>query len=488
MGIKFTSTLLRMQPCLEGKGRRYLVLLAEVLLLALAFGGLGGDFLVVLLEGSEIFTSLGELTFLHALTDVPVNESTLGVHEVELMVDAGEYLSDGRGVGDHAHSALHAGKVAARHDGRRLVVDTALEAGGAPVNELDGALGLDGSDSSVDILRDYITTVHEAARHVLAVARIALSHHGGGLEGRVGDLSNRELFVVGLLRRDDRGVRGKHEVDTGVRDEVGLELSDVDVEGTIEAEGSGQGGDDLSDEAVEVGVGGALDVEGTAADVVDGFVVEHDGDVSMLEERVGGQHGVVRLNDSGGHLRGRVDGEAELGLAAVVDGEALEEEGAEAGAGAAANSVKDEEALEAGAVVGELADAVEDEVDDLLADGVVATGVVVRSVFLAGDDLLRVVELAVGSGADFVAHGGLEVNVDGTGNVLASTSLGKEGVESIVTAADGLVGRHLAVGLNAVLEAVEFPAGVTSLDAALADVDGDYFTHCRVLKGGGRKL
>merc|ERR1719201_1607551 len=188
---------------------------------------------------------------------------------------------------------------------------------------------------------------------------IALSHHGGGLEGGVGDLSDGELLVVGLLGRDDRGVRGKHEVDTGVRDEVGLELSNVDVECTIEAEGGSQGGDDLGDEAVEVGVGGALDVEGTAADVVDGLVVEHDGDVSVLEERVRGEHGIVRLNDSGGDLRGRVDGEAELGLAAVVDGEALEEEGAEAGAGATANSVEDEEALEAGAVVGELADAVE---------------------------------------------------------------------------------------------------------------------------------
>jgi hypothetical protein len=43
-----------------------------------------------------------------------------------------------------------------------------------------------------------------------------------------------------------------------------------------------------------------------------------------------------------------------------------------------------EEALQARAVVGELADAVEDEVHDLLADGVVSTGVVVGGVLLAG--------------------------------------------------------------------------------------------------------
>ena len=143
---------------------------------------------------------------------------------------------------------------------------------------------------------------------------VALGHHGGGLELGVGDLSDGELLVVGLLRGDDGGVRGEHEVDARVRHQVGLELGDVDVEGTVEAEGRGERRDDLGDEAVEVGVGRALDVEGAAADVVDGLVVEHDGDVGVLEEGVGGEHGVVWLDDGGGDLWGRVDGEAELGL------------------------------------------------------------------------------------------------------------------------------------------------------------------------------
>lgn len=36
---------------------------------------------------------------------------------------------------------------------------------------------------------------------------------------------------------------------------------------------------------------------------------------------------------------------------------------------------------------------------------------------------------------------------------------------------------HLAIGLDAVLEAIELPACVTDLDAGLADMDGDDFTH-----------
>jgi hypothetical protein len=139
--------------------------------------------------------------------------------------------------------------------------------------------------------------------------------------------------------------------------------------------------------------------------------------------------------------------------------------------------VEDKEALETSAVVGELADPVKDEVNNLLSDGVVTTGVVVGGILLSGDDLLRVVELTVGSGADLVTHGGLEVDVDGTGDVLSGTSLGEEGVEGVVAATDGLVGGHLAVRLDAVLEAVKLPAAVTGLDTGLAHMDGDTFTH-----------
>ena len=293
------------------------------------------------------------------------------------MIDAAQSLGDGGGVGHHADGALDAGQVAAGDDGGRLVVDAALEAGGAPVDELDGPLGLDGGDGGVDVLGDDVAAVHEAAGHVLAVAGVALGHHAGRLKDRVGNLGNGELLVIGLLGGDDGSVRGEHEVDAGVGDEVGLELGNVDVEGTIETEGGRQRGDDLSDETVEVGVGGTLDVEVAAADVVQGLVVEAEGAVGVLEEGVGGKDGVVGLNDGRGDLGRGADGKGKLGLAAVIDAQALEEERAKTGTGTTASSVEDEEALKAGAVVGKLADAVKDLVDNLLADGVVTTGVVV---------------------------------------------------------------------------------------------------------------
>merc|ERR1712100_660632 len=99
----------------------------HALLFALTLGGLNADLLVVLLEGSEILTGLGELTLFHTLTDVPVNEGTLGVHEVELVIDAREDLGNGGRVANHANRTHDLGQVASWDHSRWLVVDTALE-------------------------------------------------------------------------------------------------------------------------------------------------------------------------------------------------------------------------------------------------------------------------------------------------------------------------------------------------------------------------
>ena len=172
-------------------------------------------------------------------------------------------------------------------------------------------------------------------------------------------------------------------MDTGVGHQVSLELSDVDIEGTVEPERGSQGRDDLGDKSVKVSVGGSFNVQVTSADIVDGLVVEHDSDISVLEEGVGGQDRVVGLNDGSGDLRRGVDGETKLALLAVVDGKTFEEEGSETGTSTSTDGVEHKEALETSAVVSELSNPVEAEINDLLADGVVTSGEVVGGIFLS---------------------------------------------------------------------------------------------------------
>merc|ERR1719489_198792 len=126
---------------------------------------------------------------------------------------------------------------------------------------------------------------------------------------------------------------------------------------------------------------------------------------------------------------------------------------------------------EAGAVIGQLPDPVQHQIYELLSDGVVSPGVVVGGVLLARDQLLRVEQLPVRSGAHFVDNSGLEIHKHGPGNVLSRPGFAEEGVERVVSPTNGLVRWHLTVWLDSVLQTVELPAGVANLHSGLPNMD-----------------
>jgi hypothetical protein len=133
--------------------------------------------------------------------------------------------------------------------------------------------------------------------------------------------------------------------------------------------------------------------------------------------------------------------------------------------------MEDQESLEAGTCISELADTVEDGVDDLLADGVMSTGVVVGSVLLSTDDLFGMVELGVLSGTDLVTDGRFQVDENGARDVLTGRRLGEERVERIIGDTDRFIGWHRSIRQDSVLEAVKLPAVVSDLDTGLTEVD-----------------
>jgi hypothetical protein len=55
--------------------------------------------------------------------------------------------------------------------------------------------------------------------------------------------------------------------------------------------------------------------------------------------------------------------------------------------------------------------------------------------------------------------------------MLASASLREEGIEGIIATSNGLIRGHLTIRLDSVLKAVEFPAGITSLDTGLTNMN-----------------
>lgn len=102
-----------------------------------------------------------------------------------------------------------------------------------------------------------------------------------------------------------------------------------------------------------------------------------------------------RFSNTGTDLRGWVDSKLQLGLLAIVHRQAFQEQRSEARPSATTKGVKHQEALQTCALVSQFANAVKNQVDNLLANGVVATSVVVGSIFFAGDQLLWVEQLSV---------------------------------------------------------------------------------------------
>lgn len=342
--------------------------------LGIRFERVGSDLLVILLQSSQVLTSLAELAFLHTLTNIPVDEGTLAVHEVELVVQTRPGLGDGGGVGQHRDGSVDRGQTTVgggrSWDGNGLlIVDADLETSRAPLDQVERGLGLEGCNSSVAVAGNDVSTVQQSDGHVLSVAGVADHHLVVGLEacglvsnrhicfcsreshtleGKVGDL---EALVGASIGRDDGSVADQGVVNTRVGHQVGLEFVQIDVEGTIETEGRRNGADDLGDQAVEVLVAGAGNVEVATADIVDSLVIDKEGTVRVLDRAMGRQHSVVGLNNGGGDTRSRVDGELQLALLAVISRQALQEQSTKTRTSTTTKRVEDQEALKAAAVV-----------------------------------------------------------------------------------------------------------------------------------------
>ena len=68
-----------------------------------------------------------------------------------------------------------------------------------------------------------------------------------------------------------------------------------------------------------------------------------------------------------------------------------------------------------------MANLVQNLIDQLLSNSVMATGVVVRGILLASDHLLRVEQAAVCTGTDLIDDIGFEIAVDGSWDIFALT-------------------------------------------------------------------
>ena len=87
-------------------------------------------------------------------------------------------------------------------------------------------------------------------------------------------------------------------------------------------------------------------------------------------------------------------------------------------------------------------------------------------------------ELAVGVTVNFIIDHWFQVYKHGLGHMLASTCLTEEGDEGVISCSNGLITWHLAIGLDALSQAIDLPVGIANLDTSLANGDGRYTHAC----------
>ena len=130
-------------------------------------------------------------------------------------------------------------------------------------------------------------------------------------------------------------------MDPRIRHQIRLELIQIHIQRSIKPQRTRNRADNLRNQSIQMLKRRSWDIEVATTDIVDGLVVDQECAVRVFDGGVRGEDSVVGFYDGGGDAGGGVDGEFEFGFLAVVGGEALEEEGAEAGSGAAAEGVED---------------------------------------------------------------------------------------------------------------------------------------------------
>ena len=90
------------------------------------------------------------------------------------------------------------------------------------------------------------------------------------------------------------------------------------------------------------------------------------------------------------YLRSWIDTEFKLRLLSIINRQSLHKQRSEPGSSSSTEGVEDQKSLETSALISQLTDSVQDKVNNLLADGVVTSGVVVGGIFLACNQLFRV--------------------------------------------------------------------------------------------------
>lgn len=407
-----------------------------------------------------------------------MQESLATEHGSELVADTLEELLDGGGVTDEGGRHLEATGGNGAQSGLDVVGD--------PLNEVALVLVLDVAHLVLNLLHGDLTAEQSGASEVAAVTEVGGSHHVLGVEHLLGQLGDVDL-AVRVATTAGQGSEADHEeVQTREGNHVDGELAKIGVELTGETKGGGHTGHDGGDEVVQVTVGRLGELEGTHANVVESLilsvffmsvfprvsylVIDTESLVRVLNKLVNGEGSVVRLNNGVGDLGGGDDGESGHHTVGELLTDLRDQECTHTGTGTTTQGVGDLETLEAVTALGLTADDIEDLVNKLGTLSVVTLSPVVTSTGLTEDEVVGAEKLAEGTGADSIHGTGLQIDQNGTGNVLVTAGLDCQRKTSDQMMHNQSIPSHCTHMVEVDVHTLELEVGGTIVPSKISDV------------------
>jgi hypothetical protein len=307
------------------------------------------------------------------------------------------------------------------------------------------------------------------------VTWVAGGHHVLGVEHLLGKFWHGQGTVLLGSSRGQWSETWDEEMETWEWNHVHGELSEIGVELTWESEASCDTRHGGGDQMVQVTVGWGGELEGSEADVVQGFVVNAVCLVSVLDQLVHGESGVVWFDDGVGDLWRWNNGEGVHDSVWVFLSDLGDQKCSEAGAGTTTEGVRELETLEAIAAFRFLSDDIEHRVDEFGTFSVMTLGPVVTGTRLSEDKVVWTEDLTEWTGSDGVHGTWFKIDQDGSWHVLAAGGF-------VVVDVDSL---QLEVGVtvvctsrvNTMFIGDDLPELGTDLVTALAGLDVNNFSH-----------
>ena len=174
---------------------------------------------------------------------------------------------------------------------------------------------------------------------------------------------------------------------------------------------------------VQVTVAWARELEGAYADVVKCFIVDTEGLIRVLNELVDREGGVVGLDNSVRDFGQGYDRKGSHHTVREFLADLIDKKGTHTGNGSTTERVGNLKALKAVRAFSFATDDIEDLINKLGTFSIVAFGLVIVSARLARYEVVRTEELTEGAYTDSIYSTGLQIDEDGTRDVLVARGL-----------------------------------------------------------------